>query len=407
MWSPKTSAELIQAIDEDTLPHEAAAFEVKTKLPERSKNSDIAVDVAAMATDGGIIIYGVLENKEKATFMATPISLVGVKDRISEIISSNIREEVSFDVRLLPLEGDPSTGFVVVEVPASVRAPHMVEVRGEHRFYGRVPGGNRPLTESRIAALYERRALADTAARRALDEAVAHAPIEPGDRRGDLFVVVRPLLSDSGVRERALGDNEFQAMLTAVKTAASAIRFAQPWQPHLGDLMSNCTDRTTLDGFMLWSPPFGAGISHYVSSAELLDDGTLRFFRADLLDDTNQDGLAHRTVRDTAAAQLIAQVSWLAGHLLEAGSYSGEVDVSVLITELEGAASAQWFMGRGMFFPHASLPSIDAEEYRDTTRVRSSELKEKSCVIAEQLLRRLSRVIRVDSFPNPLETQDG
>ena len=127
MWRPLSAAQLITAIDGGTLPQESASYEYKERLPDRNKNSDIAIDVAAMATDGGIIIYGVREDKERLLFAANPIPLEGVNERISEIVSSNVREDVQITVQLHPLEEDSTMGFVVVEVPPSLRAPHMVE----------------------------------------------------------------------------------------------------------------------------------------------------------------------------------------------------------------------------------------------------------------------------------------
>ena len=62
MWSPRTAAEVFTAISDGSLPHEAASFEVKAQLSVKGKNSEIAVDVAAMATYGGVIIYGIEED---------------------------------------------------------------------------------------------------------------------------------------------------------------------------------------------------------------------------------------------------------------------------------------------------------------------------------------------------------
>jgi hypothetical protein len=139
MWIPGSAEQLIEAIAEARLAPESASYEYKVALPASSANKDIAIDVAAMATDGGLIIYGVGENGRGVTFSAEPIDLTGVKDRISDVVTSQIKERFDFDIRPLPLSGDPSRGFVLVDVPASIRAPHMVEVRGEFRFYGRVP----------------------------------------------------------------------------------------------------------------------------------------------------------------------------------------------------------------------------------------------------------------------------
>lgn len=73
MWVARTANELIAVLTDGTLPHESAAFEVKAQLPEPARNSDIPIDVAAMATDGGVIIYGVSENKTAVTFDSHPL----------------------------------------------------------------------------------------------------------------------------------------------------------------------------------------------------------------------------------------------------------------------------------------------------------------------------------------------
>lgn len=171
MWIPRSADALVQATADGTLAHESASYEYKRALPSPRDNKSIAVDAAAMATDGGII-YGVAEDKKAATLSPVPIALAGAKDRISDVVSSQVREPPYFEVIPLPLATDSSMGYVVVDIPASPRAPHMVEVKGEYRFYGRMPGGNFMLTESQVAHLYERRERTEREAMRALDEAI-------------------------------------------------------------------------------------------------------------------------------------------------------------------------------------------------------------------------------------------
>ena len=109
----------MRAIEAGSLPHEAAAFEVKAQLPASKASRDIAVDVAAMATEGGVIIYVVLEDKAAMSFSPTPLELAGVKDHISDVVTANVRERVDFDIRLLPLDKDRR------EVSSSWTSPHL------------------------------------------------------------------------------------------------------------------------------------------------------------------------------------------------------------------------------------------------------------------------------------------
>ncbi len=179
MWVPQSAEELDRAIAESRLPHESASYEYERALPAQVNNKDIGIDVAAMSTEGGIIIYGIDEDRQRDVLC----DAAGAKDWISDVVTGELREPPYFDVKLLPLPTDAEHGFAVVDVPASPRAPHMVEVKGEYRYYGRVPGGNTILTESQVAALYER---SEREVHTELDKAIALAPIPPAAERGDL-----------------------------------------------------------------------------------------------------------------------------------------------------------------------------------------------------------------------------
>jgi hypothetical protein len=130
---------------------ESTSFDAKKELPRPNRNSDLAADVAAMANDGGVLLYGVGEDENGRPTVDNPIPLVGVRERVDQIVQSGISSPSPVDIVELPLEEDPSTGYLVVVVPASPAAPHMVLVGGEHRYYGRTATGNVRLGEGDVA----------------------------------------------------------------------------------------------------------------------------------------------------------------------------------------------------------------------------------------------------------------
>jgi hypothetical protein len=110
-----------------------------------------------MSTDGGVLLYGVKEDRNGRLTIRNPIELAGARERIAQIVETSVAEVPVIDIRPYPTDSDPSVGYLIVLVPQSPRAPHQVVVGSDLRFYGRGATGNRILTEHEIALLYERR----------------------------------------------------------------------------------------------------------------------------------------------------------------------------------------------------------------------------------------------------------
>ena len=400
MWFPKTAQELSDAISNGVLPHEATSLDYKRQPPVAAKNVEMAIDVAAMSTDGGVLIVGVAEDRTAKTFSPTPFSLVGFKERISQVVDSHVREPIEFAVHELQLDTDATQGFAAVVVPASLRAPHMVETTGQ--YYGRQPGGNRVLGEADVARLYERRQRAEDAALRALDEAIALAPIDPEAGRADLYLVALPLVSDSGLRERAMAGEGDPPLVQDVHRACSALRFQDAWNPNFADIISGGIPSATIDGIALLNPPIQHAdeerIDTYVSRLELADNGTIRYFHAALGDLARHDEFI---LRDNALAQTTAHFCKLAGTILERGDCFGTVEVLIAVLGAGGATSGQWLNG-SYFHRPSGRQVVTTNNYRNHERVLASKLQDDPIDVAQSLVLKLLRTIRPQGFPDPL-----
>jgi hypothetical protein len=138
MWVPKTEEEIINAV-KGGFVEESPIFDAKKELPE--KNQETAKDIAAMANDGGVLIYGIGEDVNGHPTILNPIPLANQPERITSIIQTSIAEPPFISITTVPTIHNPSVGYIIVVVPASERAPHMVIVKGEHRYYGRTARG--------------------------------------------------------------------------------------------------------------------------------------------------------------------------------------------------------------------------------------------------------------------------
>ena len=196
MWIPATEQEILAAIETGGLT-ETASFDAKSELPAKRKSVDLAVDVAAMASDGGTLLYGVGEDEDRRPTVPRPFRLSGARERVDQIVRTSISEPPNIDVFEIPTDHDSSLGYLVVAVPPSPRAPHMVTVgKDQYRYYGRSATGNTPLTEGEVARLYERRQRWELDRDDLLDEAIEAARIGPHKDFAYLYLVARPVVPD-------------------------------------------------------------------------------------------------------------------------------------------------------------------------------------------------------------------
>jgi predicted HTH transcriptional regulator len=174
---PRSEQDILSAVDTGDLI-ETATFDAKSALPGKGKSKDLAVDVAAMSADGGTLLYGVAEDENDRLRAPQPFLLAGARERVDHIVRTSISEPPAIEVHAIPTDDDPSVGYLVVNIPALPRAPHMVTVGKEHRYYGRGATGNVPLSEGEVAHLYERRQRWEVDRDAMLQEVIDAASIE-------------------------------------------------------------------------------------------------------------------------------------------------------------------------------------------------------------------------------------
>jgi hypothetical protein len=392
VWSPQTKAELIAA-----LPHvsESAELEFKEALPAPGKNEDIAVDIAAMTTDGGAIVYGVAEDKAQGTFSPSPITLAGAVERITNVVRASVAGSPPFDAFVLD-PGD-TDGYVVVSVPASMNAPHQVTSKGQFRFYGRGPGGNVILTQGDIDRLYLRRNRWEESGSQFLDEAVAatsEAFPESPDRLGWLQVAIKPLIGPDDVLERALPAKSAEELAELIREVSGEVAFSSPWY---GSLMNIAHERfaPTMDGISITD-----GASQFL---EVRDDGEIRFALRGIANDWNSRVGAESVwiIRDGAVARLLTELFVLANRMYVRAGYHGPVNVGFLLSKAEGSVSASWFEGIRARPPMGAPPL--SGELRRIDQVLVAQLHaDQVRPIVRKLIAPLLRVLRSPG-PHPLD----
>lgn len=401
---PKSAAEIETAAKAGDLP-ETPTFDAKGDLPQPSKNADLAIDVAAMATDGGTLLYGVAEDTNKHPTIPNPIPLAGAGDRIGNIVATSIAEVPYIKVDEFRCDDDDTKGYIVVTVPPSPRAPHQVTVGGDLRFYGRGAKGNRRLTEGEVARLYERRQAWKVSAEEVLGEVIAGSEIPPQEGVGYLHAFTRPIPLDQGMFERALAQFETRSELQlALYAAVDGTKLRTRYGPSLDH--ANYFDRRGADEWRLSSvsenertDPQRVG---NLTEARFNIDGRAQLFCGRATDTVLHDPDTPFIIEAVIAGNLEAFLA-TASVIYSAADFLGPVDVGVAVTGIKGAysyvRSKNWRAGDFRY-------TAD-DTFRRTTRLTAAAELEKPDEVAHRLLRPFYEATTGQEGYNPFENPDA
>lgn len=374
MWIP-TDADQLEGLISSGRLDESSVLDFKRELPANTK--ELAKDVAAMANDGGTLVFGIDEDAAGRPTKLNPQTLAGAAERISSMIRSALSEPPEFSVQELPKPDTPDLGYIAIVVPASPRAPHMVVVKGDNRFYGRTTKGNTALTEGEVARLYLRRNEWELDRKSYLDQVIKSMTLPPDTNFGYLFLYARPVVANPR-RLSGLGDRDaqrsglFQLISDVKQVMISQAGFKPSFGAGFLTPIADGWQSTALEGqpanprdTLILRFHFDCETRLFLGrAAEKRDDRLVLF----------ESGVAGTAMRFLT----------LSGRLLERCMYFGAVDLGLGLTGIQRAVS------HNALSAHAGyLTFFDQPVYAETDRVMSTELEGRCREVARSLLDRL------------------
>ena len=296
-WVPTAEADLTQAISQGLL-EESHHLELKREIPQgRGANKELARDLASLAVDGGLLLVGIGEDETGALVLA-PQPLDGLPERIETVARSVADPPLAVLCSPIRSADDQSRGYVVVRVPPSAAAPHMVD----HRYLGRGDKTKIYLSDADVRRLHEQRRATEHDALMLLQDQFTRDPIGGEDRKqAHLFLLAEP----SVPRPQMLLD-----LVHGPQAAADLITFARQTEtPQLRELLSRVggftPPLTYASDFALRSE--GAALTYGLASdrswmpsgaspedaveLEVDEDGGLRVFMSRLSDSLPSAGM--------------------------------------------------------------------------------------------------------------------
>jgi hypothetical protein len=384
VWVPEDTEDIERAIAAGTLT-ETSSFDGKRQVAsDRKKLGTIAVDIAAMSTEGGSILYGVGEDADKRLTERHPVALAGVADRINDVVNTSITEVPFVEIRTYELPDDSTSGYLVAVVPASPRAPHMVVVKDEHRYYGRGATGNRLLSEGEVARLYERRERWTADREQLLARTIANAPFAPQPRLGYVHAFAEPVARSGSLLERAISNTvgNRDAVLRAMQDAMATTgpRSGGGYSPALHGHLQRVRLGADAWRFLTTAEPITEPEdARYISQVEFNVDGRATLFvgrAAERLSRSGPDESGRLMIFEAIIAGNLASFYAAMGALYHAAGYHGHVDVGFCVTGIAGGMSAM--RAGGAWF---DVPEYAADTYPRTDQVAAAQLIEPEAVL--------------------------
>jgi hypothetical protein len=408
-WIPRTEAELAEAAEQGLL-EENHHLDVKREIPTGgSANKELARDLASFAVDGGMLIIGVGENSAPASVSLVPQRLSGLAERI-ELIARTVPDP-PLPVLSSPIrsEQNHSLGYLVVQVPQSAAAPHMVD----HRYLGRGDKTKLYLSDADVRRLHQLRRATEQDALALLKEQFDRDPI-PHDirKQAHLFLLAQPSTDRPGMFLNLMhGDKIHVQLLELVRRADTAeVREALKTTGGFSPPLSYASDfafRSAgvaltygLASDRSWSDPGGPSREDVVE-LEIDEDGGLRIFMSRLSDSLRSEaGTNGERLLTSGAVTYARQFVALTAAAADQAGYLGNWILAAGATGIKSLPVHDYLL-RGL-----SGPRQDAALYQRAATASYAELIKQPGTVTGRLIGRLLRAtgtqdLHVDALKDP------
>lgn len=389
LWVPRTYEELARGLDAGM--YESPRLDGKREV---SRTRDVCKDVAAMANDGGVLLYGVDEGNDSRLMLGEPID----PHETEEVISNAVRTGIHNPPRIFPIpvmDPDGSDGFLVLVVPQSPLAPHMVDIGGEQRFFGRRGTQTTRLTGAQVEELFARRRHTEDEASAQLDAAttwvikptgvysdssetaVAATQVDYSTR--SLTVLVAPTLPAGRVVDSARGDR------------SAAYYLEELWRNHRQEVGSEWLE-VVEEAIRSWRVGVDSYLARFRNANDALGNTELQVGRAGSVAlrhaaAVSDVGRGRLELHERMVANLTRWVLNCAGTLYRHAGYLGALTVGVQVDGLRDAVGGLMLdaQQRGRLVL-TGLPAFTDNQYVRTTEILSLELPENSLQVVSDLL---------------------
>ncbi len=404
-WTPKTEADLQAAIT-GGLIGEKHYFDAKEMLATKGDNKELARDLSSFAIDGGTMIVGLAEDKQNGTFSLSPQPLQGLPEKVEQVAHSIPDPPLVILTDPIKSDADPTQGYLLVHIPASPLAPHMVD----GRYYGRGDKTKRTLPDSEVFRLHERRRNAEQDALALLRQEIDNDPMHDIGKQSHFFLVAQPLAAPRDMLLALTTGPKWNMQLTEfinkaytpdVNTRLNDVPEAYPklTDAEGGYRRSGGAARATrnLGEGRIFTPDPGAYHDENALELQVFENGGIRLFSSRLSEQIEGAETEDHFLYDPIAVSNTRRFLALVREAAATSGYMGNWALAVGVTRLRGRR------------PYTSVPQnqrwlsgpqnrYDRDTYEQATETTWAELNETPGAVTRRLIGSFLRTLAVEEY---------
>ncbi|MFC8728243.1 AlbA family DNA-binding domain-containing protein [Streptomyces bacillaris] len=394
-WVPQSEDDLQAAID-GGLFEENHHLDLKKATGTKSDNRELARDLASFAIDGGTLVIGVQENKDSRTFELASQPLNGLPEKIESVARTIPDPPLTVITEEITAKAADGTGYLIVHIPASPVAPHMVD----NKYYGRGDKTKYQLGDAEVVSLHARRRSAEADTLTLLRTEMDNDPLRNVDDQSHLFLVARPAAARRDVCLPITGAPDWQThLLTLVEKAKSSQAVPATLAKFHPDIDDAYQAHRRARGVALSSRGLNPDrtyaheqpehVREAVIEVQLFEDGGLRLYMSRFSTGVSspyrpEEG-EEQQLADGAAVLLTWRVLEVMRLVSEEVGYHGNWAIG---------AGANQLHGRRRYSGQSRFPANDRysdDTYEETTGTTLAELRDQPGAVTRRLLGPLLR----------------
>jgi hypothetical protein len=394
-WTPAQWSDVVEAATGGLLD-ESHWVDLKQELPTgaRTHNAELAKDLASLAVDGGLLLIGIEDHNSYAGNVRG-VELAGLADRVDQVARDRVRPSLVIRSHEISDPDRPGWGCLLVHVPPSAEAPHMVD----YVYYGRGDRANIRLGNEQVRAIIETRRRGRTDVIAELRGLADDDPIA-GDKRqlGHLYLLAQPEAASDEILLELLARGDAVQVLEGIIRQVISDRGSAPsgFEPDANRLGHRIPLAEGM-GLTSYHPDDGPGREQGLLVLVIREDGGIR-----LTCGRGTDAVGGPFPRQRPTMAVIVMlvlglthfVAALAGRLSdEFAAYQGQWRLGVRMDRLRGAVPLDLLQGGDLL--HRPGNPYSRDDFEKVTSASTEELVNAPHAVAERLLAQLLRGLGV------------